>query len=372
MMTSKKEEMSTNTMQDGNSLITKDDPNSPLSPKAIKAIEIWEIGVEKEKDGKMTDAIKYYRDAIRLFEGVEKLYRKKLHDEWIIFQKMEKLNLENTAASNDTEDGTDKNDGEPKEILPCWILEMLPNDILLNVVNHTVLQSGEGWFNLSLTCSKFNELCFHNSLPYITFSNYIYPKQIYDESAMTLNGISNIDELEKELWNNDSQLMLQVRPYIKFDGIYISVVNYLRHGSNIEGSSSLLNPIHMITYYRYLRFYPNGECLRLTTTDEPSSIVKLFDKEHKPKGSDLCRWSLGFEDNFSHVTIMRSDEKYTYREELQIKHHGHKRNQRLKWVISSVIDKEGTVSECSLRNEKTFFFSRVKSYSQHKGSKVNK
>ncbi|EDO18218.1 hypothetical protein Kpol_543p48 [Vanderwaltozyma polyspora DSM 70294] len=337
-----------------------------IDDEAEKAIAIWEKGVAKEKVGLMNDAIRYYRQALKIHEGVEKIYRKKLQQEWELQKKLSQLNLNELGQSKDTDSvsGETTDHQGSVDVLPCWILEMLPNDLLLKVIKQVVLQSGESWVNLSLTCSTFNKLCFHTTLPFNTFSNYIYPEQHYDESTMTINGISNLKALEEEIWNNDTKQMLKDRPYIKFQGLYISTVNILRHGANVEGSSSFLNPIHMITYYRYFRFYPDGSCLRLLTTDEPTKVVNHFHRELPPKYSESCRWSLGFDDNFGHLTITRSNDKYSFIEELKIKNHSNRRHHIFKWFRSAVIDKEGNVSELSLRNEKTFFFSRVKSYSE--------
>ncbi|CAI4046056.1 hypothetical protein SKDZ_12G1470 [Saccharomyces kudriavzevii ZP591] len=332
-------------------------------PRAKEAIAIWEKGVLKEKDGSMSDAINFYRSALKIHDNVERLYRKKLHDEWILHKKLSELSVVPKDSSEQNGTGKDALHGVRNvELPPCWILEILPNDILLRIIKRVVLMSGESWVNLSMSCSTFNKLCFHDSMPFKTFAKYIYSKQKYNQMAMDLNGITNVCTFEKEMWQGDDIRMLNERPYIKFEGIYISVVNYLRYGSNAEGSSSLLNPVHMITYYRYFRFYENGQCLRLLTTDEPSFVVKHFAKENKPKHSDTCYWTLGFDYNFGHLKIMRSDEKYTFVEEFQIKNQGTKRYQRLKWLSSTVMDKEGNMSDCSLKNEKSFVFSRVKSF----------
>lgn len=325
-----------------------------------QAVSIWEKGVQKERDGSMTDAIKYYRQALRLDEKVEKIYRKKLHEEWLLQQQFAELNV-TTGPEATTETGDDdKASGE--EMPPCWIFEKLPNDLLLRVIRQVILLSGESWLNLSLTCTRFNELSFNNSVPFQVFASYIYKKQHYDETSLELNQVSDLNLLEQELWNNDCEKMLKDRPYVKFEGVYISIVNYLRHGVNAEGSSSLISPIQMITYYRYFRFYPDGSCLRLVTTDEPSHVVNRLCKDAHPRHSEMCQWSLGLEDDFGHLTIRRSGEKYSFVEELQIKTHGRRRHHRLAWLNSLVIDKEGNVSECCLRNEKPFNFSRVRSF----------
>lgn len=341
-----------------------------------EAFSIWEKGVLKEKNGSMSDAINYYRRAIKMYEGVEQLYRKKLHDEWVLQKKLQLININKdkkllshgdnkdsgTFNSNDKEPNDEIEEEEDEELLPCWILEILPNDILLRIIKYVVLSSGESWVNLSLTCQKFNQLCFNNTFPYKIFKDFIYSKQKYDSASMILNGIKDLRTMEQELWGDDNITMIKSRPFIKFGGVYISVVNYLRYGMHAEGSSSLLNPVHMITYYRYFRFYDDGTVLRLLTTDEPSYIVKNFDKERKPKNSEICKWQIGFDDNFGRVTITRSNEKYIFRETLVIKKQGNKIHQKLKWISSTVENNEGEISKCSLRNEKSFYFSRVRSY----------
>ncbi|AQZ13477.1 HRT3 (YLR097C) [Zygosaccharomyces parabailii] len=324
---------------------------------AKEAIACWEKAVQKERDGSMNDAIKFYREALKTHEDVEKLYRNKLLEEYSLHEGLGKLQLKQSGSE-------EKFDHDNKErcMDPCWLLNILPNDILARIVHFVVLQSGESWLQLSLTCSTFNHLCFHETDPYRTFAHLIYPKQCYDQTSLSLNGVSNLQVLEDNLWGNNYPQMLKKRPYVKFEGLYISVVNYLRYGANENGSRSWINPIHMITYYRYFRFYPDGRCLRLLTTDEPSLVVSHFSIDTPPKNSELCHWSLGFDHGFGHLTITRSSSKYRFVEELQIKDQGFRIHQRLKWLSSIIVDKEGEVTECSMKKEKPFFFSRVRSY----------
>lgn len=56
-------------------------------PRAKEAIAIWEKGVLKEKDGSMSDAINFYRSALKIHDNVESLYRKKILDEWMLHKK---------------------------------------------------------------------------------------------------------------------------------------------------------------------------------------------------------------------------------------------------------------------------------------------
>lgn len=64
--------------------------------------------------------------------------------------------------------------------------------------------------------------------------------------------------------------MLMARPRVRFNGIYISTCNYVRSGASQGGWNT---PVHIVTYYRYLRFYPAGTVLSLLTTAEPGDVV---------------------------------------------------------------------------------------------------
>lgn len=64
--------------------------------------------------------------------------------------------------------------------------------------------------------------------------------------------------------------MFTGRPRIRFNGIYISTCNYVRSGASHGGWNT---PVHIVTYYRYLRFYPAGTVVSLLTTAEPADVV---------------------------------------------------------------------------------------------------
>lgn len=78
-------------------------------------------------------------------------------------------------------------------------------------------------------------------------------------------------------WNQ----VFQAHPRIRFTGIYISTVNYQRPGVTSAFSNvSWNNPIHIVTYYRYLRFYPDGSVVSLLSTTEPVDVVPHISKEN--------------------------------------------------------------------------------------------
>ena len=71
-------------------------------------------------------------------------------------------------------------------------------------------------------------------------------------------------------------------PRIRFNGCYISTVNYQRPGATSSSQISWNTPIHIVTYYRYLRFYRDGTCISLLSTHEPIEVVRHLSKENLP------------------------------------------------------------------------------------------
>jgi F-box protein 9 len=74
--------------------------------------------------------------------------------------------------------------------------------------------------------------------------------------------------------------MFRSRPRIRFNGCYISTVNYTRPGAVAANSLTWNTEILIVTYYRYLRFFPDGSLITLLTTSEPSDVVPYLHKEH--------------------------------------------------------------------------------------------
>lgn len=92
-------------------------------PRAKEAIAIWEKGVLKEKDGSMSDAINFYRSALKIHDNVESLYRKKILDEWMLHKKLSGLSMTTDAPDEQNETGKDDLSVEENaELQPCWIL----------------------------------------------------------------------------------------------------------------------------------------------------------------------------------------------------------------------------------------------------------
>ncbi|KAG8296375.1 F-box only protein 9 [Homalodisca vitripennis] len=66
--------------------------------------------------------------------------------------------------------------------------------------------------------------------------------------------------------------MFILRPRLHFNGCYISKTTYVRSGEN-SFQDQFYRPWHFVQYFRYLRFFPEGLVLMLTSTEEPTSCL---------------------------------------------------------------------------------------------------
>jgi F-box protein 9 len=340
--------------------------------KSQKAINDFIQAAEKEKVGKMNDAVAFYRSAMRICEDIEKIYRTKIKYEYELELLAKNDDKETKKESNTADKLSDENEVLPKE--PCLLLDLLPKTILSQISLEVFNLSPESFVRFASTCSSLQSLCFKNNASfYRNFAERVYKYQVYDMGlSLRISPEEKrvIDEWNiVDYYNNDYEKMLKMRPYIKFQGVYISVNNYIRQGGYVEGSSSLFNPIHMVTYYRYFRFMPNGDVIRLLTTDEPSVVVKNL--YYGYKDSVIGRWSINTT-NSNLLTIERlnktGDKCY---EQLNIENHRKVLpHNKLTWIESFFYDEFGEKFNFNLKKEKNFYFSRVRSYDVEIGALV--
>jgi F-box protein 9 len=194
--------------------------------------------------------------------------------------------------------------------------------------------------------------------------------------------------------------MFHLRPRLRFNGCYISTVNYIRPGGNTASQVSFNTPVHIVTYYRYLRFFRDGTCASLLTTSEPSDVVHYLTKEnmhtHHAGGLPSAvmnnalrgRWKLSGDpyhvqdlspekqdkskEGNLHIETEGADAghpnpKYIYKLALQLmnvrKGTGATRNNKLAWMgYWSYNTLTADWAEFGLKNDKAFIWSRVRSY----------
>ncbi|XP_058088948.1 F-box protein 7 isoform X2 [Magnolia sinica] len=67
--------------------------------------------------------------------------------------------------------------------------------------------------------------------------------------------------------------MWLVRPRLRTDGLYVSRNTYIRAG---VAEWKVTNPVHVVCYYRYIRFYPSGRFLYKNSSQKVKEVVKFM------------------------------------------------------------------------------------------------
>jgi F-box protein 9 len=173
--------------------------------------------------------------------------------------------------------------------------------------------------------------------------------------------------------------LFRQRPRIRFNGCYISTVNYTRPGQASPTSSTWGSPIHIVTYFRYLRFLRDGTCISLLTTSEPSDVVPYLHVEHMHRNHNslpssamkdavLGRWRMSSPSSEPEGSLLietaGATPKYLYKMVLSFGSAGRgAKNNKLSWQgywsYNRLTDDWG---EFGLKNDRPYYWSRVRSY----------
>ncbi|AEO65953.1 uncharacterized protein THITE_2150148 [Thermothielavioides terrestris NRRL 8126] len=191
------------------------------------------------------------------------------------------------------------------------------------------------------------------------------------------------------LYSCSWQRMFRLRPRIRFNGCYISTVNYIRAGQASSYQVTWNSPVHIVTFYRYLRFFRDGTVISLLTTAEPADVVHHMTREavalhagganpHLPsavaRSALKGRWRLAREADNPGASLSEIEggvmietegvSNYIYRLDLVLGSAGKgARNNKLSWKgFYSYNRLTEDWAEFTMQNTKPFFFSRVKSY----------
>ncbi|KAI9295095.1 hypothetical protein K502DRAFT_341949 [Neoconidiobolus thromboides FSU 785] len=271
--------------------------------------------------------------------------------------------VENTDRLTLTQEKQGNKDNEHRPILfkPAdptveHCLSTLPDPILTKILGMAMSKDLHSIGSFSSTCIKG---LFLSRDKYLW---YEYSKKLYNPNTQLYidfmkNELIPVEQYVQQHFKNQWRFFLIEYPRIRFDGIYISTCYYIRQGIS---ESSFNRPIHMVTYYRYLRFFPDGTCIKRLTTDEPSQVVPNMKKES-------CYEDL-FYGNFQ-LTKQGIDAQVTGRHRpnmefmlnLELKSTSRGKHNKLNWIeYSSLFYSDLTTY--SLKQFKPFYFSKVRSY----------
>jgi F-box protein 9 len=440
------------------------DDRAPLTKEPKTALDHYEKAVEKESMGSLGDSVALYRQAFRIDDRVHEKYKSKhfppsanppkpkapstsasgpQQNPWNASQTVpgtaHHSSLTMSELVNDFSQLAIPRAPPPTEASPpppCPIAE-LPGEIISDILTWTAMIDLASLSRVALVCKQFAYLVMTDESiwkPIALGSDYGFAGMHYDyvcsikgdpieheaqyldqdtldhEQSLTLSHAPRLSKTTLEIdtsllhsmYASSWRQMFRSRPRIRFNGCYISTVNYQRPGATNTSSSTWGTPILIVTYFRYLRFFRDGTCISLLTTTEPIDVVHHLTKQNLRsyvsasnlpnsvmKDALRGRWHLSGPGNdiFSSYTTSSDTEKesegevhietdgvipkYMWKMQFSLNSSIHNssnkknsnNNNKLSWKgfwsYNRLTDDWG---EFGLKNDKAFYFSRVKSY----------
>ncbi|XP_071769384.1 F-box only protein 9 isoform X1 [Centroberyx gerrardi] len=348
-----------------------------------KATELFLKAVDEEQSGAVYEAIKYYRRAMQLVPDIEfKINYSRPPDtdraggnymeendidgeiEDLLAYFEQQLAMEGASAKICT----------PELELTQMHISALPPEVLMYIFRWVVSSDLDmrALEQLSLVCRGF----------------YICAREpeLWRSACLRVWGRKCTKLVPFNSWRE----MFLERPRVRFDGVYISKTAYIRQGE--ESLDGFYRAWHQVEFYRYLRFFPDGQAMMLTTPEDPLSIVpRLRSRSTRMDSVLLGHYRLSQEtDNQTKVFVVvckRKEEKvaeiprnrfcrrnpapeaeHSFHVGLQLSSGGRQRFNKLVWIhhschITYRSTGETVVTAFDLDKMYTpFFFARVKSY----------
>lgn len=367
-----------------------------------RARKIFLRGVSAERNGKLQDAIASYRRAIQLVPDIEFRVSESFNDtrEEFSVETEDESTLEEEFSDSDGDDGLDNlvikfqkisakfrtsRICQPKLEQTTTHISNLPPEVFLYILKWVISQDLDVYSleQVAKVCRGFY-ICARD--PEIW---RLVCLRTWDVSIDSINWYGS--------WRN----MFLQRPHLSFNGVYISQTTYIRYGESSFQDANY-RPCYIVKYYRYLRFFPDGVVLMLTTPDDPyQSLYKLRHRKSKFPNVMYGRYKLvgstviamvrksttesvnSPATNFyrfrrqRQANNMQEMQDQTFHLELEVKNVKKRINCQLSWsrYYIHVIYRNGqeTVSNFDLipSNFPSFWFSRVKSFAAESESPLN-
>ncbi|KAK7025237.1 hypothetical protein R3P38DRAFT_2953464 [Favolaschia claudopus] len=189
--------------------------------------------------------------------------------------------------------------------------------------------------------------------------------------------LENVSALVTQ-YQSDFRRVYIEHPRIRLDGVYIAVCHYVRPGLS---ENTWVNISHLITYHRFLRFFPDGKVLSLLANEEtpPAQVVHTLKPSLRKKGLFIGTWKLSGSVVYVSNLVDASGRfaippiattvpgerslRYTFSMTLSLRSRPLGRWNKLDITSYNSVDiEDGTSTPLGLRHERPFWFSRVRSF----------
>ncbi|GLH13820.1 F-box only protein 9 [Gryllus bimaculatus] len=354
----------------------------------LQARTMFLKGVEHEQSGKLYEAIQFYRRAVQLVPDIEfRLYdsSKKVKER---LEEERNLEVEHVFEPSEISDEDDDNLDllthlqrifnrvrcvcVPLHEQQATHISALPMEIILYIMK---------WVVSSELDLRSLEMCARVCRGFYLCSR---DPEIWRLACIRMWGVNCGDITNYGSWR---QMFIE-RPRLHFNGCYISKTTYVRHGEN-NFQDQFYRPWHLVEYFRYLRFFPDGVVLMLTTPDDPTSCVGYL-KYRTNRNPSILQGHYRLQDRRVVIVLKRQDSasksllnnryrhrrrdsiqdlgEQTFHVELQIVSCRKRKHAQMTWQLYSVITRYRNGQESTTNFDlpasrfPPFWFSRVKSY----------
>ncbi|KIK08825.1 hypothetical protein K443DRAFT_671883 [Laccaria amethystina LaAM-08-1] len=292
---------------------TQPAPSTSARTALASALDVYRRAVQHEQRGELDDALRSYRQAFNLDPHVDQAYnREEMLAGILQAQKSAEANQVDELASRVEESLSLKSVSKGKEIVVTGtlstvirffpknlrfepenedelaLLNKLPDELLVIIIRNLDHTSVERF----AAVNRKARILSLDSVIWREFIRAVYkPPQVPDVDVM-------IPVIDRHL--SDFRRVYIEHPRVRLDGVYIAICHYVRPGLS---ENHWVNISHLITYHRYLRFFPNGQVLSLLANEEhsPQQIVPILKPTLRMKGLFLGTWYL------SGTTVYLSD-----------------------------------------------------------------
>jgi hypothetical protein len=203
-----------------------------------EAIELFLRAMDEEGKGNIGEAIKLYSQSYRLNSDIDKDPQ--------VLERLKQIQIEKSLAEADR--------SEPQKNL-IYVDAELEGEIMNKTPLLLTNQASESdlFRCIPLWCRVFEHL------------------KSFPTSYECLASSSSFLYLLSRLYTKRLSYIKSLR--MRFDGIFIAKFTYFREG---ESLLSYAHPLHLVTYYRYFRFFEDGTILAMVTPSEPKRVLELM------------------------------------------------------------------------------------------------